>query len=176
MTVVGRAAAPALRHRVEPEDVLQQAYVAAFESFQSCDFPTPAAFFAWLKTIALSRLRDAERKWRTAKRDAQRLLAAPDGMTETYPGLLSRVLAPDSTPSVRVSREEAIAAVMSSLARLTTDQREVVTRRFLHGQAVADVAKGLGKTEAAVHMLCHRGLTALRGHLTTLTRAIQRAY
>ena len=62
-----------------------------------------------------------------------------------------------------------MAAVLSSLARLTEDQRDVVRLRFLEGKPVAEIAIRLGKTEAAVHMLSHRGLKALRELMTSLS-------
>ena len=80
----------------------------------------------------------------------------------SYPQLIERLTRSQSTPSRHLARAEAIAAVMSSLARLTDEQRDVVRLRFLESRSVAEVAAKLGKSEAAIHMACHRGLKALR--------------
>ena len=80
----------------------------------------------------------------------------------------------ESTPSRQIAKDEAIAAVMSCLARLRDDQRTVVQLRFLEGRSVADVAEHLGKTEPAIHMLCHRGLTALRESMVSITHYLSR--
>ena len=36
--------------------------------------------------------------------------------------------------------------------------------------ALAEVAEALGKTELAIHMLCHRALKNLRQHMVSLSR------
>ena len=60
--------------------------------------------------------------------------------------------------------------MMTSLARLSEDQRAVVQLRFLEDVPVAEIARRLGKTETAVYMLCHRGLKSLRELLGSLTQ------
>jgi RNA polymerase sigma-70 factor (ECF subfamily) len=45
---------------------------------------------------------------------------------------------------------------------LEPDQREVVILRFLNDLPIKEVAQTLGKTEAAVKALQHRGLLNLR--------------
>ena len=52
--------------------------------------------------------------------------------------------------------------MLSSLARLTDDQRHVVQLRYLEGLPVAEIAGRLGRSEDAVHALCRRGLMTLR--------------
>jgi DNA-directed RNA polymerase specialized sigma24 family protein len=50
----------------------------------------------------------------------------------------------------------------------------VIRLRFLEGMSVADVASVLGTTEEAVHGSCRRGLLALRGLLTSISRYLTR--
>ena len=159
-----------LRHRVDPDDVLQQAYIAAFQSVTTCRFDGPGGFYKWLEAIALSRLEDQQRALRRQKRDATREADAARETTASYPDLFQRLASPESTPSRVVARDEAVAAVMSSLARLGQEQRAVIHLRFLEGRPVAEVAERLGKSEAAIHMLCHRGLKALRERMVSITR------
>lgn len=158
-----------MRSRVDPDDVLQQAYVAAFRTVASCRFDGPAAFYGWLETIAVSRLRDQERAWRQEKRDVAREAAQPPSLTASLPALIDRLSASEPTPSRRMAHKEAVAALMSSLARLSDDQRTVVRLRFLEGRSVAEIAQRLGKSEPAIHMLCHRGLKALRTLMQSIT-------
>jgi RNA polymerase sigma-70 factor (ECF subfamily) len=84
--------------------------------------------------------------------------------------LANQVVSADGTPSRTLGMDETVAAILSSLGRLTEDQREVVRLRFLEGHAVSDVAAQLNKSESAVHMLCHRGLAALRDLMVSITR------
>ena len=159
-----------LRRHVDPDDVLQEAYVAAFKSITRCSFDGPGGFYKWLERIALDRLKDIQRGLKRKKRDIGRRHTGPGVAASSYPDLLERLTAAQSTPSRHLAKREASAAVLSSLARLTDDQREVVRMRIMEGKQAADVAAELGKPEAAVHMLCHRGLKALRVMLVSITR------
>jgi RNA polymerase sigma-70 factor (ECF subfamily) len=49
-----------------------------------------------------------------------------------------------------------------ALRELRDEQREVITLKFIHGMDNAAIAKTLGRSEAAVKSLQHRGLVALR--------------
>ncbi|MBN2445843.1 MAG: sigma-70 family RNA polymerase sigma factor [Phycisphaerae bacterium] len=183
------AVGPRLQKHLDPEDVLQDAYVAAFRSIAGGEpdredldgaddsgrrphFDDPAALFKWLERVALNQLRDAQRHLRRQKRDIAREAAQPADTPTSYPNLLDRIARTESTPSGKLAKAESIAAVMTSLARLTDDQRDVIRMRFLEARPVADVAQKLKKTEAAIHMLCHRGLKALREQMVSISRHI----
>ena len=168
--VVAAAVDAGLRRRIDADDVLQQAYVAAFKGVAECRFNGPAGFYKWLEAIALSRLRDERRALRRQKRDVAREVRNTPDQTSRYTALIDRFARSESTPSRKVAREEAVAAVMSSLARLTDDQREVIRLRFLEERPVTEVAARLAKSDAAIHMLCHRGLKALRKLMVSITR------
>jgi RNA polymerase sigma-70 factor, ECF subfamily len=182
------AAVPAkLRTRLEPDDILQQAYIAAFQALGQSPsgsaghvFNTLAGFYKWLEAIALNQLKDAGRALHRGKRDIGRVVpnvgrGGGAASAASYPDLLARVSAGDSTPSRALRREEASAAVLTCLARLKDDQREVVRLRFLEDVPVAEIAERLGKTETAVYTLCHRGLKALRELLGPITRLLTRS-
>jgi len=194
----------ALSRRIDADDVLQQAYISAFKALtnhrrdypgESCPempadesaarpssgtasttmrFDGPGGFYKWLERIVLNELKNQQRAAGQQKRDIRREVCAPANSRASYPDLIERVAATESTPSRRLACEEAIAAVLSSLARLSDDQRDVVRLRFLEGQTVPTVAERLGKTEAAVHAACYRGLKALRESMTSITSFLTR--
>ena len=145
-----------VRSFVDPDDVLQEAYASAYQTIAGCRFDGPGGFYKRLERIALNKLKDQQRAAGRQKRDRAREMRSRADTGASYPDLVQRLASPDSTPSRQIARSEAVAAVVSSLARLTDDQRRVVRLRFLEGQSVAEVAAQLGKTEPAVHMLCHR--------------------
>lgn len=158
-----------LERYFEPEDVLQDAYALAFRAASDARFDSPAAFYRWLEVIALNQLKDHQKAIRRRKRDPARVQSHTARPGTSMADLAERLTAPDSTPSRKVARKEAVAALLTSLGRLTNDQRSVIQLRFLEGEPVRDVAKRLGKTEPAIHMLCHRGLKALRELMVSIT-------
>jgi RNA polymerase sigma-70 factor (ECF subfamily) len=174
-TIEGRIKATLRRH-IDAEDILQQTYIAAFESIGGCQFDGPGGFYTWLEIIALNRLNQVERDLRRQKRDIGRevhdgsRLPAGFQSDSSYPDLFARLSDGGSTPSRQLSRVEAAAVVMSSLARLTADQRTVIQMRFLQDRPVEEIAAALGKSADAVYMLCHRGLKELQGLLGGISR------
>jgi RNA polymerase sigma-70 factor (ECF subfamily) len=58
--------------------------------------------------------------------------------------------------------------VRTALATLPADQREVVLLRHVAGASPGEIAERLGRTEASVHGLHHRGRRALQRELTRL--------
>lgn len=166
---------PNLKQRLEPEDVLQEAYTSAFRALMDADGPAPLAFssnrqfYKWLESIALNRLKDEQRAQHTMKRDIRREARVPAAATDSYPNLWHHVQGRDPTPSRALAREEAVAAVMTSLARLPHDQQLVLRRRFLQNVAFEDIAQELNKSCDAVYMICHRGLRGLRKRLVSIS-------
>ena len=191
-----------LRRRIEPEDVLQDAYVAAFRALKpaarrsdadegactSSDrgvagaanenpgavtperprFDGAAHFYKWLERIVLNKVREVARGARRQKRNIAREVAARSQTTTSYPELLQRITGTGTTPSRAATRRESIGALLTSLARLSDEQRAAVRLRFLEDVSVAEIAARLGKTETAVYTLCARGLKALRERLESL--------
>ena len=167
-TVDGRLSTKMRRH-VDPEDVLQQAYIAAFQGIRACRFDGPAGFYKWLEQIALNKLANTRRDLQRKKRDIDRLAIGRNPAWTSCAGLIDRLAGSGTTPTRHMARQEVSAAVLSSVARLTEDQRKVVRMRFLEGQAVEDIAAALGKSIPAIHMLCHRGLKSLRELMDSMT-------
>ena len=164
----------AVRRYIDPDDVLQETYIAAFKAVADCDFDGPGGFYKWLERIARNRLKNQQRALKQQKRDVGREVVRQTATTGSYPDLIQRVASPQSTPSRHMAREEATAAVMSCLARLTDDQRIAVTMRFLEARPVSEIAAHLGRSEMAVHMLFHRGLKALRKLMVSITDYLTR--
>jgi RNA polymerase sigma-70 factor (ECF subfamily) len=102
-------------------------------------------FTSWVFTIARHRVIDG------ARRRARRPQAGPlDGVDPV-----------DPTTGAALSAAEDLEATLALLRRLTPEQREVVALRVIVGMGVAETAAVVGKSEAAVRVLCHRGLRSL---------------
>ncbi|HNQ23533.1 MAG TPA: sigma-70 family RNA polymerase sigma factor [Phycisphaerae bacterium] len=159
--MLDRGMPPALRRCLDPDDVLQQAYVVAFQAASNARFDGRGRFYRWLAAIVRRKLLDAQRAVYRHKRDERRNLALPPGST-SYPEFVQTVAAQQSTPSQHLARTERTAVVATSLARLTADQRAVIRLRVMERRSVADVARLLGRSEEAIHALTHRSLKKLR--------------
>lgn len=187
--VIRQTTDPTLRHRIEPDDVLQQTYVKAFRAVcpaaeeeddedpgpptaavAGTQFESFAHFQRWLEQVATNALRDTERALRRRKRNPAREVRLAPASADSYPNLLNQLAAGDTTPSHQLAQAEATAAIMSCLARLGDEQREVIRLRFLYDVPFADIARHLGKSENATYIICHRGLKRLRNLLESLTR------
>ena len=57
------------------------------------------------------------------------------------------------------------AILVQLLDRLPPDQQLVITRRFLDGRSLADIARELQRSEGAIKQLQFRALQTLRSHL-----------
>jgi RNA polymerase sigma-70 factor (ECF subfamily) len=152
-----------LRASTEPEDILQQAFVAAFRNIGRFEDRGPNSFLNWMLTIVDNKLADARRALHQRRPDRPRERspqAAP--ATQSRINLLERLYAHSATPSRIVRREEAVGALLACIARLSDTHRQVIELRFLRGQSVREVAEQLGKSETAVKKLTQRALVELR--------------
>ena len=115
-----------------------------------------------MRQIAENKLIDMHRAIQAGKRDVRRQAPAWGVQSGTYVNLLDQVSSPLSTPSRGAARSEALAVLMVRMQQLPEDYRQVIHWRLLDGLPVAEVAHRLGRSEPAVHMLCHRALKQLR--------------
>lgn len=173
--VIEKRMEEALRRHVDAEDILQQAYISVFKSIKGCSFDGPGGFYKWLERIALDRLKKTERDLRRQKRDIGRQVAEPPSRGSSVAAWVDRISSHGPSPSRHLAGKEASAALLSSLARLTDDQRAVVRLRFLEDRPVSEVAAALGKSEAAVYTLCARAMRKLEELLVSITKYLTKA-
>ena len=148
--------------QLEPEDLIQEAYAAAWAGLTDAEFENFDAFVGWLRQIAENKLIDLHRAMLADKRDVRRQASAWGLQSGTYVNLLDCVNSPMATPSVGAARSEALAVLMVQMLQLPDDYRRVIQWRLIDGLPVAEVAQRLERTEPAVHMLLHRALKQLR--------------
>lgn len=148
---------------VSAEDIAQDAYVVAFQRIASFNPDDHERFYPWLATIARNRLMDAVKAQRTAKRGGGRVAVTGDeAVDEEMVNLLEVLAAHSRTPSRSAAGHEAAHAVQRALESLQTDYKEALHLRYIDALPVAQIATRMNRTDGAVHMLCHRGLQALR--------------
>ncbi len=154
---------PALKAKTSPDDLLQEVYLQVYRLIGNFENRGPGAFLGWVQRILDRKLIDARRAAHRRLRDVDREIGAGCNASDSsYCNLLDRLYADSGTPSRVVRRQEAVDALPACLVDLPEAQREVIRLRFIEGLCVADVARRLGKSEAAVVALGQRALAALR--------------
>jgi RNA polymerase sigma-70 factor, ECF subfamily len=159
---------PALRGRIDPSDIVQQAYVRAVQGQDQFRGATAAETMAWLRRILATTMANAARDLRREKRDPRREVALREALDRSSVRL-DQILAADQTsPSRAAIRAERALRLAEALENLPEAQREAVARHYLLGQDLAEIARLLDRTIPAVAGLLHRGLSQLRKHLADL--------
>jgi RNA polymerase sigma-70 factor (ECF subfamily) len=128
----------------EALDIVQDAFVAAYNALRSYDMARPMR--AWLSRIAINKARD----WRR-RRAVRRLISAVlpiDHATET------RDEAP-SVEAVAVDRQQ-LQHVVAAIAALPGRLRETLVLRTIEGLTQAETAETLGVSEKAVETRLYR--------------------
>ena len=136
--------------RHDAEDLTTQTFVKMLESIGRFRWQS-VPFSAWLFRIAHNLAMDhfrARRRWQPEEE-----IPEPAGAEENS------------------AEEQALASIgdaslLELVARLSPDQRQVLTLKFVFRFSNGEAAAILGKTEGAVKSLQHRALVSLQKHVT----------
>ena len=150
---------PRLRGKVDPSDVVQLTLAKAHQNRAQYRGRTAAEQAGWLRRILANTLVDAARKHQRELAHGRSLEQAVDASSARLEAWLA---ADQSSPSELAARQEQLLGLARALARLPEDQRSAVEQHHLQGDAVAEIAARMGRTEAAVAGLLRRGLKRLR--------------
>ncbi|MBU0637407.1 MAG: sigma-70 family RNA polymerase sigma factor [Planctomycetes bacterium] len=146
--------------KIDPEDLLQEAYIAVFAGIGEFEYRDEDSFYHWAARIVEHRFIDHVRRWRRKKRAVSREASA-GRRSSSVASLLERVQQHDATASQVLRRADAAAALLTCVARLPDDYRAVVQRFYLRQEPLADIAADLGRSEDAVRRLGSRALERL---------------
>jgi len=137
-----------VRDEHEAEDITQQVFLKLMSNLHKYE-PRDVPFAAWIvrvaRNVAIDHLRD------------RRQIPVEEVFAPTQA----------SNDVVHERREDLRAA----LGQLPQEQRNVVVLRHLMGLSPGEIGERMGKTEASVHGLHHRGRQALRKELVRLEAA-----
>jgi len=134
---------PSLRRRMDPEDLMQSAFLVLSQRGSDLDIVDSRSFHAWLATVLLNKLRDRLRKMaRASAAGAQEI--RPD--TETFKQY------PDSAPSLEelAQKAELLARMYERILALPPDDRDIVLARYVDQLSWADIAKRSGLAPSTV--------------------------
>ena len=156
----------ALRRKVEPQDILQEAAVYALRALPEADLKGRDPF-GWLCQIAEQRVIDAHRKFFGAqKRAADRELgldAPAGGRGEGAEArLIDLLVVSMTTPSQAFSRDQREFRLAQAVASLPEVQRQALRLRYVENLPSKEIAQRLGKSDGAVRVLLTRALQHLQ--------------
>lgn len=135
------------------EDITEAVFLralAALPRFREQAEGEASTFRAWLFTIARNVVANERRRDRRHRQDPIELaleLRAPDD--------------PAAAVETRLEAERALAAVME----LSPERRQALILRFVNELSAREIGQIMGKSEGAVRVLIHRGLTSVRRQL-----------
>jgi len=124
-----------------------QVFLKMLEAIRS-DKAWHSSFSGWLYRIAHNAVIDYYRL-----RDRQPQVSLEDTLTTTTS---------DHNPVVMAEVSLDAERLRAAIGRLTEEQAEVITLRFLEGYNISEVAEMLDKTEGSIKALQYRAVTTLR--------------
>ncbi len=137
-------------NRTDAEDIAAEVFLRALESldsYQERGLPMEAWLFRIAHNLVVDHLRRGGR-FERADEDEETL--------------------PDSPDPARIAEERLMMAdVRAAMARLTPDQRNVVSLRFFGGLSSKETAEVLHKSDGAVREMQRAALEKMRGLLAT---------
>ena len=138
-----------LRHQADAEDFTEQVFLKMVDSIQRYR-PRGVAFSSWLYRIAHNLLVD---RYRRAGREAVELTdQVQDGR-------------PHADPATLAQNSEDRRLLIEAMRRLTPEQQQVITMRFIDNLSVDEIAHLTRRRPGAIHSMQHRALASLNRFL-----------
>jgi RNA polymerase sigma-70 factor (ECF subfamily) len=157
---------PRLRARTDLSDVLQEAYIEAYQRLDHFAKRPDMSFYLWLRQVTIQRMIDLHRRHLIAgKRDVRQevSLAFCDSQSASASANLARhIVDAVISPSQLVVRREMLEQLESTLESLESLDREVLALRHFEELGNGEVAELLGISEAAASNRYVRALSRLR--------------
>lgn len=161
---------PRLRQRVDPADVVQEAWLEVVARFRAwCDADT-IPFRVWLRLTTMQSLAQMQRRnFAAGKRDVGREVRIVDPRPSiSAVGLADVFVASQTSPSQAAQRDEIRTRVLAALEELDELDREVILLRQFENLSNADIATELGIEPAAASKRFARALLRLKPALEDL--------
>jgi RNA polymerase sigma-70 factor (ECF subfamily) len=162
---ISHAAGPALRRRLDVDDLLQETLIRAFRSLPDFEDGGEDGFKSWLFTVARHAIQDMARALGRQKRDVGREVSLAGGSGEesgTSAGRDPGLASPDPSPSKGPERQERFERLKEALSTLSPEHRQVIHLARLDGLRIEDVAERMGRSKEATSMLLLRAMRKLK--------------
>ena len=151
--------------RVDPDDVLQEAYLAAAQRLRHFIGHPSVSFLVWARTIVMQTLIDLHRLHISAqRRDARRevSIGGVAGSESTCASLAAFLVGDITSPSEVAMREESARQLEDALNSMDPIDREVLALRHFELLSNNEVAEILGLQKKAASIRYVRALKRLK--------------
>ncbi len=164
MAYIEKKLGPALRAKIEAEDVFQEVGTSAIRALPGYQLGERDPF-GWLCQLADRRIVDAHRRFFEAeKRAAAREVAGNASPPDSGRAALIDVLVASMTsPSMVFSRNQRIMRMLGALEQLQEDHKEALRLRYVLGLPSKEIAQRMGKSDGSVRVMLSRALDKLQG-------------
>jgi RNA polymerase sigma-70 factor (ECF subfamily) len=160
-----RSSRPAgLQRRVGTEDMVQSTFISAYRGLSSYEDRGTGSFLVWLKAILRNRIAERLRQHQAERRDLRR--------DEPLESAGSTTAGRESSPSEIASKAELCSLLLSVVAELPSDQREIVMCHFFEDMPTKQIAQVLKASESSVR----RRLASILGVLKHRLAEVQQVY
>jgi RNA polymerase sigma-70 factor (ECF subfamily) len=156
------AARPWLAAKLDASDLVQQTLLKAHAARDQFRGHTPDEMVAWLRQILTRTLANNLRSFGQAKRDARGERPLEADLDASCSRIDAWLALDQTSPSERAGAHDRVEALAAAVAALPDDQRQVVLAKHCHGLSLAEIARQMDRTPAAVAGLLRRGLERLR--------------
>jgi RNA polymerase sigma-70 factor (ECF subfamily) len=150
-----------LRGKVDLSGVVQQTLLEAHVAWDRFQLMGQDQQAAWLRKVLANNLTDEVRKLGTAGRDADRVKSLEQALEESSSQLEACLAIEESSACQQAIRNERLLLLAQAMDQLPEDQRLAVELHHLQGVELAEVARQMERSKAAVAKLMHRGIERL---------------
>ncbi|MCA9184912.1 MAG: sigma-70 family RNA polymerase sigma factor [Pirellulaceae bacterium] len=151
---------PWLEQHIDASDLVQQTFLDAVSRKNQFRGESNVDLLKWLKRILVNNLVDALRYHGRQKRDVGRNRSLEDEIFDSF-RQIDALVDSRSSPSQRAATNETLLRLPTALEKLSDGQRDAIMLHHLQGLTLKETAEKLGRSEAAVSGLLHRGLKRL---------------
>jgi len=165
-----------LQGRIDPSDVIQEAFLEATSRLESYQRKSSMPFFLWLRFITLQKLLVLHRRHLgTQKRDASREVSIYHTETPqaSSAALAAHLLGRQSSPSQAAQRAELRNRLQHALDRMEPIDREVLVLRHFEELTNSEAAQVLEVSPTAANNRYVRALIRLKEILASMPGGIE---
>jgi RNA polymerase sigma-70 factor (ECF subfamily) len=154
-----------LRGRLDPDDELQEAYLAASQRLGHYAVSPATSPFIWLRMIVNQTLIDLHRKHLGAQRRDAACEVSVDGATyvqATSASVAIQLIGAFTSPSGAAARADVLGLVQTAIEQMDPLDREVLALRHFEELTNSEVAEALGIEQKAASIRYIRALRRLK--------------